>query len=101
MEGTDDRAPIRPESRSDSHSEIRVARPLELSTIQVAVAVVALARELDAPSPRWTLGDHGSFELDRSFSGLTLGDTTRRGEQRISSRGRLWSADGMVVSSAD
>jgi hypothetical protein len=79
---------------------VRVARPLELSTIQVAIAIVALARELDAPTHRWTLGALGHFELDSAICGMTLSDTTRRGEQRITSRGRLWSADGMVVSSA-
>jgi hypothetical protein len=77
---------------------VRVARPLELSTIQVAVAVLALTRELDTPMHRWTLGAHGSFELDSAFAGLTLGETTRRGEQCISTRGRLWSPDGMAVS---
>ena len=84
---------------NDGHSAIRVARPLELSTIQVAIAVVAFTRELDSPTHRWTLGDYGSFELDSALSGQTLGETTRRGEQCITTRGRLWSADGMVVSS--
>jgi hypothetical protein len=72
---------------------------LELTTIEVAVAVVALTRELDAPTHRYSLGAHGSFELQTAFCGQTLGDTTRRGEQCIASRGNLWSADGMVVSS--
>ncbi len=85
--------------RMPARSAVRVARPLELSTIEVAIAVVAFARELGGPTHRWTLGRHGSFELDLAFCGQTLGDTTRRGEQCISTRGRLWSADGMVVSS--
>ncbi len=80
-------------------NNVRVARPLPLSTIQVAVALLALTRELDMPTHRWTLGNHGSFELDCGFEGLTLDDTTRRGEQCITSRGRLWSNDGMAVSS--
>ena len=75
------------------------ARPLELTTIEVAVAVVALTRELDAPTHRYSLGAHGSFELEAAFCGQTLDDTTRRGEQCTTSRGNLWSADGMVVSS--
>jgi hypothetical protein len=79
---------------------LRVARPLELTTIEVAVAVVAFSRELDAPTHRWTMGHLGGFELDSSFRGQTLAETTRRGEQCIATRGRLWSADGMVVSSA-
>ncbi len=83
----------------DGRPHVRVARPLELSTIEVAVAVVGLARELDAPTHRFSLGHHGSFELDSAFCGQTLSDTTRRGEQCIASRGRLWSRDGMVVSS--
>ena len=80
---------------------LRVARPLELSTIQVAIAVVALSRQLDQPTHRWTLAHYGSFELDSAFWGLPLSDTTRRGEQCITSRGRLWSSDGMVVASAE
>ena len=85
----------------NARPNVRVARPLELSAIEVAIAVVALARELDAPEYRFQLGRHGSFELDTAFCGQTLGETTRRGEQSITTRGRLWSADGMVVSSVE
>src|SRR5262249_22614660 len=79
----------------------RGARPPRRSGLQVAAAAVASAPELDAPSDRWTVGVHGAFELDSAFCGLTLSDTTRRGEQRIASRGRLWSGDGMAVSSVE
>lgn len=78
-------------------SEIVAQCDLPLNAIQTAAAVLGLRREIPGSSQRWTLGNHGSFELDSHFVGLTLNSQANAGEQRIVTSGRLWSPDGMAV----
>ena len=76
---------------------IRAGRSVGLNAIETAVAVLGLRREMSGALQRWTLGTHGTFEMDSQFVGLTLSAQSCRGDQRIETTGRLWSPDGMAV----
>ena len=79
----------------NSATDVRCS--ISLNAIQTAAAVLGLRREIPGATQRWTLGTHGSFELDSQFVGLTLKAQPQPGWQRIATTGRLWSADGMAV----
>ncbi len=77
--------------------QLRAGKTVALNAIETAAAVLGVRREMSGALQRWSLGDHGTFEMDSQFVGLTLSSQSRAGDQRIETTGRLWSPDGMAV----
>lgn len=76
----------------DGLSDRQVTRLLDINAAGAAAAVLGLRREIAGLSEQWTLGAHGTFELDAAFVGLTLTGDSAFGHQRITTTGRLWPA---------
>jgi hypothetical protein len=91
----------REDSTMDGGGDGQVARLLDMHAARAAAAVLGLRREFAGVTQQWTLGDHGTFELDAAFVGVTLTAASPFGHQRISTTGRLWRPRDLVVVPVD
>ena len=74
---------------------VTVSRRLPLEPSALRVALLFLAVDTIGGSRRWTLGPLGALELDTEFTALET--TTRSGDCRSTTRGRLSAPDGFTV----